>query len=387
VTTVHGTVAPGFGPVRDAFLDNFDARGELGAAVCAIVDGRVVADLWAGEARPGVPWQADTLAVVFSTTKGPTALTIQALADRGDIDVDRRIADLWPAFAAHGKDAITVRHVLTHTSGAIDFPGYQEIVHDDDWWLDLDRIAADLERSEPAWEPGSAHGYHGVTFGLILGEVVRRATGVTLGTAFRDLIADPLDAEIWIGLPDEHDDRVALLQDPPPVEDPLIAAFLSTFTPETFTGRAHFADEDGITEIAHLFNEPAAWRGEFPSGGGIASAGGLARMYDALARGGAGVVSETSIATHTAQQVRGPDLVLLFETRFGLGYMRPTPFVNLGPSDGAFGHGGLGGSTAFADPDRRVAFAYVPNQLQFPAMGETTRSGALITALYGCLSR
>ena len=104
-------------------------------------------------------------------------------------------------------------------------------------------------------------------------------------------------------------------------------------------------------------------------------------------RGGAGVVSETSIATHTAQQVRGPDLVLLFETRFGLGYMRPTPFVNLGPSDGAFGHGGLGGSTAFADPDRRVAFAYVPNQLQFPAMGETTRSGALITALYGCLSR
>ncbi|HSG78598.1 MAG TPA: serine hydrolase domain-containing protein, partial [Acidimicrobiia bacterium] len=195
----------------------------------------------------------------------------------------------------------------------------------------------------------------------------------------------PLGAEIWIGLPEEHNARVALLQDAPPVEDPLIAAFLSTFTPETFTGRAHFAGEDGITEIAHLFNEPAAWRGEFPSGGGIASARGLARMYDAVARGGAGVVSEESIAAHTAEQIRGPDLVLLFETRFGLGFMRPTPFVNLGPSDAAFGHGGLGGSVAFADPDRHIAFAYVPNQLQYPAMGETTRAGALVAAVYGSL--
>ncbi|HSG78901.1 MAG TPA: serine hydrolase domain-containing protein, partial [Acidimicrobiia bacterium] len=201
MTALRGTVAPGFAPVRDAFLENFDVRGELGAAVCVVVDGQVVADLCAGEARPGVPWDADTLAVVFSTTKGPTALTLQALADRGELDVGRRIAELWPGFGAEGKDAITIRHVLTHTSGAIDFPGYQVAVHDEDWWLDLDRIAADLERSEPAWEPGTAHGYHGVTFGLILGEVVRRATGSTLGTVFRDLIAGPLGAEIWIGLP------------------------------------------------------------------------------------------------------------------------------------------------------------------------------------------
>ena len=383
---VMGEVAAGFETVADAFVDNFDKRGEVGAGVCVFVEGRKVVDLWGGSARPGVPWAANTMAVVFSSTKGATSLTIQALAERGEVTIDVPIADYWPEFATNGKHEITVGQVLTHQSGAIDFPGYEQVVGDPGWWLDLDRVAASLATSVPAWEPGTAHGYHGSTFGLLLGEVVRRATGATLGSAFRTLVAERLEGiDVWIGTPPEQHERVAMLIDSPRVTSPVVAAYLSLFSPEHLTGRAHFSSETGLTELAAAFNRPEIWTAEFPSGGGIGSARGFATMYDALARGGGNVVSERSIDVHTAERVRGPDLVLLFETAFGLGYMRPTPFIGLGPNPGAFGHGGLGGSLAFADPERRVGFGYVMNQLQFPSPGITTTAGALVDALYSCL--
>jgi CubicO group peptidase (beta-lactamase class C family) len=383
---IAGSIAPGYDPVAAAFVENLSDHGDAGAAFCAYVDGRRVIDVWGGEARPGSPWQDDTMVVVFSSTKGPTALTVQVLAESGDLDVDAPIVRYWPEYGSGGKDAITLRHVLTHTAGTIDFPGYRRVIDNIEWWRDLDRIAADLATAEPAWEPGTAHGYHGVTFGLILGEVVRRATGTTLGTAFRSLVADPLDLDVWIGLPEEHRSRVAWLRDAPPVADPVTAAYLSIFTEDTPTARAHFCDERGISAMAAPFNDPEMWSAEFPSGGGIASARGLASMYAALAAGGAldgtRITTPAFIAAHTAEQVRGQDLVLLFETRYGLGFQRPTPFLSIAPADTAFGHGGLGGSLGIADPHSGIAAAYVMNQLQFPSSTGTTRARRLIDALY-----
>ncbi len=387
---IHGTLAPGFEPVRAAFAANFAERGEVGAAFCAYLEGRPVADLWAGEARPGVPWEEGTMAVVFSTTKGPTTLTIQALAEQGVLDIEAPIASYWPEFAAEGKGALTLRHVLTHTSGVIDFPGYQAVIEDPAWWLDLDAIASSFATAAPAWEPGTAHGYHGVSFGLLLGEVVRRATGRTLGTAFAALVAGPLGLDLFIGLPDTARSRVALLVDSPPVTDPMMAAYLSLFTPDTLTGRAHFSGDSGLARVGGLFNRPEMWSAEFPSGGGIGTARALATMYDALANGGSRqgrrIVSERSVALYSTETRSGPDLVLLFDTRYGLGYQLPTPFADLGPSPSAFGHAGLGGSVGFADPGRRLAVGYVANQLCFPAPGEVTRVGALTDALYACLA-
>ncbi len=386
---IQGSVAPGFEPVAEAFAANFADRAEVGAAFAAFVEHLTVVDLWAGEARPGVPWEAGTMVGVFSTTKGPTTLTIQALAERGALDLERPVAAYWPEFAANGKGGITLRHILTHTSGVVSFPGYEAVVGDTTWWLDLDAIAAAFAATTPAWEPGTAHGYHGVSFGLLLGEVVRRATGATLGTAFADLVARPLGIDFHIGLPPALNHRVALLIDAPPATNPVVAAYLAQFHPGTLTGRAHFVTHHGISHMADLFNREAMWAAEFPSGGGIGSARALATMYDALANGGGrpGVrlVSEESLARHTAEARRGPDLVLLYETRYGLGYQLPIPMADFGPSPAAFGHGGLGGSVGFADPAQRVAAGYVANQMRYTAPGEITRAGALVAELYGCL--
>ncbi len=202
-------------------------------------------------------------------------------------------------------------------------------------------------------------------------------------------MARPLGLDFHIGLPAGLEPRIAHLVDAPPATHPAVAAYLAQFHPGTLTGRAHFATHRGITEVATLFNREEMWSAEFPSGGGIGSARALAAMYDALAqggsRGGVRLVSEESVARHAAEARRGPDLVLLFETRYGLGYQLPTPFADFGDIPTAFGHGGLGGSVGFADPARRVAVGYVANQLRFTAPGEVTRAGALVEALYRCL--
>jgi len=263
------------------------------------------------------------------------------------------------------------------------------VVGDTDWWHDLDAVAASFASAEPAWEPGTAHGYHGVSFGLLLGEVVRRATGATLGAAFAALIAGPLGLDFHIGLPPGREDRVARLLDSPPATDPILAAYLAQFHPGTLTGRAHLVTGHGIAHMAGLFNRPEMWAAEFPSGGGIGHARALASMYDAPAHGGewhgVRLVSEESVARHAAEARRGPDLVLLIETRYGLGYQLPTPYADFGSVATAFGHGGLGGSVGFADPARRVAVGYTPNQLRYTGPGETTRAAALVQALYSCL--
>ena len=385
----EGRVARGFAAARAAFVENFATRGEVGASFAAYLHGEPVVDLWAGDAAPGLPWREHTLTSVFSTTKGPTALAIQVLADRGHLDVDATVASYWPEFAQAGKEAVTLRQILSHQAGVISFPDYHDLLELEDHWAANDAITERLAAAAPYWAPGARHGYHALTFGWILGEVVRRITGRSLGQFFRDDVADPLGLDFWIGLPPAEHHRVADLVDAPPPTDPAVAAFLSIFNEDTWTGQAHFVGPHGISAVADSFNSVRFREAEIPAGGGIGTAHSLARMYGMLASGGTldGVdfVSEKSIERFTEEQVRGPDAVLIVETRYGLGYALPTELLPMGPNDQAFGHGGLGGSLAFADPVAGIGFAYFPNQLRFPRLDEVTRSQALIDAVYACL--
>ncbi len=386
---IEGSLHPGFEAVAEEFRRNFTERGDVGAAVTVYHHGRPVVDLWGGEARPGQPWAEDTMACVFSTTKGVTSFVVQLLYDRGDLHLDAPITEYWPEFGAAGKAAITTRDVLSHRSGAITFPDYLDMLELDDPWAEVEMIAERIAKASPLWEPASRHGYHALTFGWILGEVVRRITGESLGTVFRKEVAEPLGLDFWIGVPDEHHHRVADLVDAPPPTDAQVAAYLALFNPGTWTGRAHFVGPDGVHRVAEAANTAAYRSAEIPAGGGVGTARSLARLYALLAaRGtldGVTLVSPESVDAFTAQHVRGPDAVLLLETRYGLGYSRPTEMFPYGPNDGAFGHGGLGGSLAFADPEAAIAFAYVPNQLLFPSLDDTPRSYALIDAVYASL--
>ncbi len=381
-----GFAAAGYEAVRAEFERNFAVRGDVGAAVAVYAAGRPVVDLWAGEGRPGRPWREDTMASVFSTTKGPTTLTVQVLAERGMLDVDAPVAAYWPEFAAAGKEAVTLRDVLTHRSGVITFDDYEEVLELEDHWAADEQIAARVAAAAPLWAPGERHGYHALTFGWILGQVVRRVTGKSLGTWFRDEVAGPLGLDFWIGVPAEHHDRVADLIDAPPPTDPGVAAYLGLFNPGTWTGRAHFVGPHGVGQVASSFNSPAFRAAEIPAGGGVGTARALARMYGLLANGGSldgiELLSARTVKDFAAEQVRGADAVLIVESRYGLGYARPTDLQPMGPNDEAFGHGGLGGSLAFADPVAGIGFAYVPNQLLFPRLDETSRARALIDAVY-----
>ncbi len=384
-----GHAAPAFDGVRRAFAENFESRGEAGAAVAVYAGGELVVDVWGGEARPSVPWERDTMVCVFSTTKGVTTFVVQTLVDQDLIDVDERVATYWPEFGVNGKDGITVAQILTHSAGVLSFDDYHEV-----FALESNDDAAELVRrriaeAKPYWDPGTMHGYHALTFGWILGEVVRKVTGRTIGTVLREDIAPQLDLDFWIGTPDSEFGRVADLIDAPPPTDPSVVAFLKVFNPGTWTGQAHMVGEKGVFGVAADFNQPRTRRAEIPAGGGIGTARSLARMYGVLAGGGEldgrRLLRRETVDLFAAERVRGTDAVLILESRFGLGYARPTPLSPFGPNDEAFGHGGLGGSFAFADPVAGVGFAYVMNQLQFPNLNETTRAGALVDAVYESL--
>jgi CubicO group peptidase (beta-lactamase class C family) len=381
-THISGTVAPGFERVRTAFEENFAHHSEAGAAFCAVRHGEVVADLWGGEARPGVAWAADTVVPVFSTTKGATASVLAGLVAAGSLDVDRTVASYWGEFAANGKADITMRQVLTHTSGVVTFDGYEDVVEDPEWWLDLDAVASSFAGTAPSWEPGRRHGYHGASIGLIANEVVRRVTGRTIGRILADDIAGPhtLDFHIGTHVPNS---RMARLLDPARPDDPVVAAYIDLFTPEHLQGRAHLIGRRGMYDLAGLMDDPRMRPAEHPAGGGVASARGVAGLYRLLLDGT--LAAPEVLDQFVTEQVRGPDHVLLVETAYGLVFQRPTPYLRLGPSPDAFGHGGLGGSGGFADPTTGMAVGYVMNQIVFPRLQGETRSGRLVSALYESL--
>lgn len=377
----QGWCDPAFHLVREAFAENFAAHDELGASVCVVVGGRTVVDLWGGWADGARtrPWQPDTLVNVYSIGKGLTGLVAARLAGMGLLDVDAPVTRYWAEFGAAGKEAITVAQLLSHQAGLPALRHRQS----PDVMYDHALMTTSLAAEAPWWEPGQQHGYHVNTYGFLVGEVIRRVAGKTVGTLLRHDIGDPLDADVHIGLPASELDRVAELlheeitvPDEPPrgLSKQKLMFFNAHFNPPGLSGL-------GVVNTR-------AWRvAEVPGTNAHASARGLARLYAALVAGGrldgVEVVDTGALAAATTEQVYGVDSVLQSPTRYGLGFQLTHPERPLGPNPRAFGHHGAGGSLGFCDPDAGLAFGYVLNGI---VRGwRSPRNRALMAAVYASL--
>ncbi len=378
---VEGTCDPRFAAVRDTFVENFRTFGETGAAIAITLDNQPVVDLWAGygDAQRTRPWQRDAIVNVYSTTKGLTALCALRLVDQGRLDLDAPVAKYWPEFAQAGKETLPVRWLLSHRAGlpTVSQPLAPDAVYD---WP---AMTAALAAQEPFWVPGTKHGYHAVTYGWLVGEVVRRITGKSLGSYFRDEIARPLGVDAHIGLRAEEEGRCVDFIPPPPP------------TPEDMTMFAEILkDLNGL--LARVFlNPPIAiaavnsreWRAaEIPAANGHTNARALARLYGALACGGslAGVrvIGARALELAWTEQSDGLDAVVPLHTRVAHGFMLSTPAEHMGPNPRAFGHGGMGGSMGFADPDARIGFGYTMNEAHMGLWLIDPRAVALIKSVY-----
>ncbi|HYR95491.1 MAG TPA: serine hydrolase domain-containing protein [Candidatus Binatus sp.] len=383
VPPIEGICDARFAAVRAAFTGNFEKHGEIGAAVAVEIDGRVVVDLWGGHADAArhAPWRRETLVNVFSVGKGPTALCALMLAHRGRLELDAPVSRYWPEFAAGGKGSITVRQVLCHQAG---LPSVRAPLPDDAM-LRWDVMTAALASQEPWWRPGTRHGYHVNTFGFLVGEVVRRLSGRTLGAFLHEEIARPLGADFHIGLSAKDEPRVAEFFWPPEM-DPAAHAVPGTLTDEQRMIRNTYVNPPGLS--GHGVVNTSPWRrAEIPSTNGHATARGVARVYAALAAGGTldgiELVGRGTLAEAIREHANGPDAVLGRASRFGLGFQLPQPERPLGPHAGAFGHFGAGGALGFADPEAGVAFGYVMNRMGPRWQNPTNRS--LMDAVYSCL--
>ena len=384
---VQGHCDPKFRAVKEAFAGNFAVHGEVGAALAVMVDGRMVVDLWGGHADAARtrPWQEDTIVNVYSTTKGMTAICAHRLADQGLLDLDAPVARYWPEFAQAGKETLPVRYLLSHTAG---LPAVAEPLPPGSLY-DWEVMTSALARQASWWEPGTKHGYHALTYGWLVGEVVRRISGKSPGAYFRDEIAAPLGLDFHIGLGPEHDARTAdMIADalPQPGEgNPLVDALND---PESMAYKAFANPPDTIIEGGVNTRQ---WRAaEIPAANGHGNARALARVYGALACGGeldgVRVLSKHAIDRAIEEQAYGPDAVLVgLPMRVGLGFMLTMEEAPLGPNPRSFGHGGLGGSLGFADPDGRVGFGYTMNRMLFPPDLLDPRLPAMINAVYEAL--
>jgi CubicO group peptidase (beta-lactamase class C family) len=371
-------VEPGWGAVADAFRANFD-HGEVGAACAVHHDGRLTVDLWGGLADrdAGRPWSRDTIVIVFSSTKGVTAIAANLLIDAGRLDPDAPVARYWPEFAASGKAGVTVAMALSHRAGlaAVD----ADLTIDDlvAWDPVVDAIAAQA----PNWEPGTAHGYHSRTFGWIVGELIRRVTGRMPGAFVAEELARPLGLDFFLGLPESEDRRVATLYPAPEAAalDELAAADPTTLFARVLTGPSNLLHYDEQWNTRRL-------RGaQLPSSNGHGDARSLARLYAACLGpvDGVRVLSDAALDRATAVQAEGPDLVLGQPLTFGLGFSLPP---TLGPAAGprSFGHAGAGGSLAYADRDRGLGFGYVMNRMRLGRPEDDQRAARLSAAAAAC---
>jgi CubicO group peptidase (beta-lactamase class C family) len=386
---VSGVVDPHFKPVRAAFAENFASRGELGAAVTVIVEGRTVVDLWGGVADriTGQPWTSATLAMIFSCTKAATALCAHMLVARGRLDLDAPVAAYWPEFAAADKARMPVRMVLNHQAG---LPAIDQVLPAEALF-DWPRMTAALAAQAPHWVPGSAHGYHAMTFGWLVGEVVRRVSGQSVGAFFREHVAGPLGLDFWIGLPAAFESRVATVRMAPLQTKPT-PLLLAMRDRGSIISKA-FLNPPGLMTPGRIHSR-AVYAAELPAANGIATARGLAGMYASLACGGrwkgVEVVDTDCLRAMSTLESEGPDRILLLPTRFSSGFMktidhRPGDSVIMGPNREAFGHAGAGGSIGMADPVARVAIGYVMNQLG-AGVFLNPRGQALIDAVYESLA-
>ena len=373
---VHGFADDRYAAVRDVLGQNLASGADVGASFCATHEGETVVDIWGGyadEARTR-PWEQDTIVNVYSTTKTMTALTALLVADRGELDFDAPVARYWPEFAANGKEGIKVSHLMSHSAG---LSGWKEPICAEDFY-DWDKVTSLLAAQAPFWEPGTAPGYHAVTQGYLVGEVIRRITGRTLGTVFREEIAEPLGADFHIGLPASEDARVADLIPPPPgagiserSEDPL---------------PANMANNPGIDVLA---TRSRAWRAaEIPAAGGTGNARSVAEIQAILANGGVAkgkrFLSEAGCRKAAELQIEGLDLILGVPVRFGLGFGLSGGMVPL-PNSNTIYWGGYGGSLVIIDMDARTTFSYVMNRMEGTTTGDM-RGFGLAMAMWQALA-
>jgi CubicO group peptidase (beta-lactamase class C family) len=376
--TIRGDCAPRFAAVREAFAANFAAGREVGASFAASVDGRLVVDLWGGHADAGRtrPWDRDTIVNVWSVTKAMTALVAHVLVDRKLLAVDAPVAEYWPEFAQAGKERVTVRHVLAHQAGlaAIRAPLPRDAFYD--WTC----MTAALAAEAPWWAPGSTSGYHALSFGFLVGEIVRRITGRTLGAFLRDEVTGPLGADFHIGLPEREDARVAEMI-PPTAAEAAAAGPQAQVDPESMLGK--LMRNPLVTPP--MANRPAWRRAEVPAANGHGNARSIVRVMSALACGGTldgeRIIGAEALAAAIEPQWSGRDIVLNIPMRWALGFMRSSEVLSLGPNPRCFGHGGWGGSLAIADADGRVAWAYVMNKMSPGTTGDS-RTAQMLAALY-----
>jgi len=372
---VHGLCEPRFSGVREAFEANFRERGEVGAAVCVIVDGRVVVDLVGGfaDAARTREWRPDTLVDLYSVGKSLVALLALRSVARGAIALDDPVAAAWPEFAAGGKSTATLRHALCHRAGV---PAIRERLADLDLF-DWDRMTAALAATEAWWEPGTRHAYHTNTYGHLVGEIVRRTTGAMPGDVLRE-VASGCDADLWCGLPDEEAERCAeVIWDPPAGRDRIDPWPLSGDARMIALG---YFNPPGYSSVG-LANDPRWRRAQVPSTNTHGTATGIARLYAALLEPGR-LLPASLLAEATRTQSEGFCPVLGEEVAFGLGFVPTTARRPLGPNPRSFGHYGTGGALGFADPDAGVAFGYAMNHV-IPRW-QSTRNRSLVEALYRC---
>ncbi|MGH3388367.1 MAG: serine hydrolase domain-containing protein [Actinomadura sp.] len=395
MNSVQGHCDPAFTAVREVFEEGFARGRELGAAVAVYADDRLVVDLWGGVAdqRTGRPWRHDTPCLGFSCTKAVTATAAVLLAERGVYDLDGPVTDWWPEFAAHGKEGTTAAHLLSHQAG---LPAFARTVPAEDA-ADAAAMAAELAGQAPEWTPGSAHGYHALTYGWLAGEIVRRLTGRAVGEFVRAEFTGDLD--LWIGASDDVIGRAAKLTSGRRTAS-------DQAVPTTPGADVQKGDGDLLTRLtaAYLdagsllnratgnpapgkggYNNPVVLRAGWPAAGMLATATGLAGLYRDLV--GGRIVRPDTLRAAIERRVSGPDRVLLVDSAFGLGYMRPSA-VYVTPAqavDSAFGHTGAGGSIGLGDVDRGIGFAYLPNRMGDQVSGDQ-RAHRLVEAVYAALT-
>lgn len=377
---IEGTVAPGFELVRTAFEANFAAFGEVGAACCVYVDGRAVVDLTGGHFAPGsdARYDGSTLQMVASATKGALAICALRLAERGELDLDAPVATYWPEFAANGKAKVPVRALLSHRVGLPFVEAPLTLPEIRAWEPAVTSLAA----QSPVWEPGTAHGYHPLTYGWLVGEVLSRITGAVPGDLIRREIAEPLGIDLWVGLPDALVPRVSPMlaapRDPAAAPDALLALLGD---PNSLAHRAFFVPSG----LLGAMNDPALWAAQLPAANGISTAYALATMYAACLGDldGVRLLSPETLRDAMVVLSSGEDRTIGTVTRYGTGFQLSFPRRPMA-GEGSFGHYGLGGSVGFAHPERGLAFGYVVNQM-LPGGDVDPRSAALVTATLACL--
>jgi CubicO group peptidase (beta-lactamase class C family) len=386
---IKGKVKNGFERVKDAFAANFADHGEVGASLAVMVDGEMVVDLWGGsaDATGTRPWESNTIVNTFSTTKGLTALCANMLIEQGLLDPEEPVATYWPEFAQAGKEKLPVKYLLNHRAG---LPAVDNLLPNDAL-NDPSILANALAAQKPWWEPGTKHGYHAVTFGSLVGEVIRRVSGISVGNYFRSNVAEPLGIDYHIGFGAELDDRCADMipapfQAPPP-ESPLFEAFSN---PMSMTFKAFMITAAPMVD-PHYMNK-RDWRAaEVPAANGHGNGRALATVYGALARGGelngVRLLNPDTIDEMRKEQSNGPDAVLMIPTRFGRGYFLELSEYEITPNTSLFGHPGLGGSFGFADPDAKLGIGYAMNKMYLPPdmVSVDPRWATIFEALYASI--